>query len=71
MTAQLLDQDEPYSSFIGYVSRPTLIHLNIDQIDKIMLNKVKKVGIPIFAYVNSVAQYKKGKKTTIKWNIYG
>ncbi len=64
MIAQLWDQDEPYSSFYWiYVSRPPLIHLNIDQIDKPLLNKIKRIGIPVFAYtVNSMAQYKKAKK---------
>ena len=63
MIAQLLDQDEPYSSFYwNYVSRPTLIHLNIDQINKTMLNKIKKSGVPTFAYtVNSLDQFKKAK----------
>ena len=63
MIAQLLDQDEPYSSFYWiYVSRPTLIHLNIDQINKSILNKIKKSGVPIFAYtVNSLDQFKTAK----------
>ncbi len=62
--AQLWDKEEPYSSYYWiYISRPTFLHLNIDQIDVSILDKINKIGLPIFAYtVNSMAQYEKAKK---------
>ena len=68
LIAQLLDNEELYSCYYWiYISRPSFIHINIDQISESEIIKFNKIGLPIFAYtVNTINQFKKAKSLKLK-----
>ena len=62
-TAQLWDEDEEFSSIRWiYLSRPDLLHGNIDQFNENIILGLKALGLKIYAYtVNSNKQLAKVK----------
>ena len=66
-TAQLWDIDEKFSSILWvYLSRPDLLHGNIDQLNEDIILSFKGLGIKIYAYtVNSHKQLSKAKQLNI------
>ena len=63
ITAQLLDQRSDFSSLMWlYISKPNFVHLNINQINNKLIQKLKKQKYKIFAYtVNNLKEFNKAK----------
>ena len=66
-TAQLWDIDEKFSSILWvYLSRPDLLHGNIDQFNEDIIAKFKALGMKVYAYtVNSDKQLAKAMQLNI------
>ena len=65
--AQLWDKDEPYSSYYWiFISKPSFLHTNIDQLNVAFIGKIKKLKLPLLAYtVNSKKQLEKAKSLNL------
>jgi glycerophosphoryl diester phosphodiesterase len=66
-TAQLWDEDEKFSSICWiYLSRPDLLHGNIDQFNENKILWLRALGLKIYAYtVNSDKQLAKVKRLNL------